>query len=569
MTEKLPVLNSRLEPCAEFKFGRFISFYHPFKAQTVDETSAAIMHEIGHFELVMNTSFGMFQDLLGSLAIRDCIPEYLRELYQTASKLTLEHSLLFHEGYASTRELLYSRMNSPDSIREIEWTMTPFSRNAADPIILFLNQAEFYVALSEPLMGAIAEVILNTPILEDMHMHTKFLSMNWTKYFQSQDRNPNVRYEMFYSKAKQGNLPQEVSSAVLDNIRTTYQYSSIKEFLIEFQTKFSYRKRSQANALMKFVAKKALMKGLPFKVISKRKRLTSYKSLYESWSDILATQKISIGKGPVPSRKSRRNTTDLYLNNIQYIPRLDEESIRKLTIEYDQGRWDELYHTLVEVKTVIYVYLTQAPFSESLPQTRRRSSSKHHLTSLYIHESIMDDDKILFQCPLDKRVIIGARAKACVVHFEPKELEMALFDLSRIDSVITLSQRHHMRIKNLGIYNRITEMFENPLVIYPNDSTLNNWRRIIRNLLKEGETYIYHHQVARKPYRALDLCYATSANGKVAYVIPTLHPTFKRLLQLESQLKKLNKWHQFNHYFADAWVGRLRIAGMHYYIYGF
>ena len=568
MSDKLPVQNSRLTSPAEFEFGRFITFFHPFKAQTVDETSAIIMHEVGHVELAMNTAFGMFQDLLGYLAIRKRIPSNLRESYHTAHKLALERSLQFHEGYASTRELLYSRMNRLDLHRQIEWTMTSFSRNSAEPIRLFLNQAEFYVALSGPILEAIAEVILNTSILEDMRMHSKFLSNDWTKYFQSLDRNPYARYEIFYLKARQGSLPQKVSRAVLDSIRTTYQESSIKEFLIQFQTNFSYRERTQANALVKFVAKKALMKGLPFKVISTRQRLTSYKTLFESWSDTLGNQEVSIGEGLAFSRKSRRNTTDYYLNNIKYIPRVDAELMRKSTIEVDEIRWDELYQNLVESKTAIYVFLTQAPFSKTSPQADRRSPSKYHWTSLYIHKSVMVDDEILFVCPLDRK-IVDPSAKACVVHFEPKHLEQALLDLSRIDSVISLSQRHHMRIQNLPIYNRITELFENPLVVYPKEATLNNWRGIVRNLSKEGEIYIYHHQFASKPYRALDLCFATSANGKVAYVIPTLHPTYRRLLQLEPKLKKLDKWNQFNHYFPDAWVGRLHIAGLHYYIYGF
>ena len=123
--------------------------------------------------------------------------------------------------------------------------------------------------------------------------------------------------------------------------------------------------------------------------------------------------------------------------------------------------------------------------------------------------------------------------------------------------------------RSISNSDAVREMIEDPLVVYPNGATPRHWRVVVRELLRHGKTFAYHHQIASQPYRALDLCYAVAVDGRTAYVRPTFHSAFKRTLQLEPEVVKLDKWHQFNDLFSSDWVERLRIAAMHYYIFGF
>lgn len=537
-------------------------------ALTADETSATIMHEVAHLDLAMSTSFGMFQALLGYLADRDCMPSNLREAYRIGLKQTLNHSREFHEAYASTRELLYASLRGPDFHRLIDWTISPSSWKAVEPIRLFLNQADFPPGLTKPIIEAIAAVILNTSILQDMHLHSGFLDVSWKYYFSSDDRNPNARFEIFHSKVKEGHLPEAVFKALADHLRTSFRERSLKRMVSRLYRETSIRERAREFALIKLEAQQVLKQALPFKVINRKQRLAAYKALFDSWSATLGNRGLSMGKGPSLSRKSGQNTIDFYLNRIRYVPRSPLTSKMEASIRIDRSQWEEFLQLLTDSGTALYVHIDYSPPSESDSVREGSKPLRSYSAWLYIHESGMVQDAIVFSCPKDRKVF-GPQAKACVVGLKPEDLVMALLDLSRIQCVFSITQKGYSKLRRTRAFKAIRELIGDPLVIYPNGSTVNHWRPILRQLLEQGKTYVYHHQLASQPYRALDLCYAVPADGKTAYIKPTLHPVFRRLLQLEPGVDKLDKWNQFNRLFSNLWVGRLRVSAMHCYTYGY
>lgn len=537
-------------------------------AQTADETSATITHEVAHLDLAMSTSFGMFQALLGYLTERGCIPSNVREPYRIGLTHAISHSRQFHEAFATTRELLYARSRDSNFHELIEWTTSAWSWNAVEPIKLFFTQVDFPTALSEPLIRAIASAILNTRIFEDMRVHQQFLDVNWNDYFQSDERNPDARYEIFHSKVKEGLLSEAIFKDLLSHLRSSFGETSLKRIINRLSAETSRRKRARELASVKIVVEKALRQQLPFDMMSKKDRLASYETLFGSWSGTLKKQGLSMGKGPSLSRKSGQNAIDFYLNKIRYVPRYPVRSKLRTSLRINPSQWEEFLQLLRESKTAFYVHIHHNPSSKSDSVEEGSGPLRPHLVRLYVHASGIVRDAIVFSCPKDMRVY-GPQAKACVVGVKLENLAKAISELSQIKCVFSMTQRGYSRLSRTAAFKSIRELIGDPLVICPNGSTVNDWRPVLRELLRQGKTYVYHHQLACQPNRALDLCYAVPADGKTAYIKPTLHPVFTRLLQLEPGVEKLNKWNQFNRLFSNAWVGKLRVGAMHCYTFGY
>jgi hypothetical protein len=463
---------------------------------------------------------------------------------------------------------LYARSRGFNFHGLIEWTTSAWSWKAVEPIKLFFTQVEFPTALSEPLIRAIASAILNTPVLEDMRVHQEFLDVNWNDYFQSDERNPDTRYEIFHSKVKEGLLPEAVFRDLLNHLRSSFGETSLKRIINRLSDEASKRKRARELASVKTVVEKALRQQLPFNIMSTKDRLASYENLFGSWSAMLKKQGLSMGKGPSLSRKSGQNAIDFYLNRIRYVPRYPVRSKLRTSLRINPSQWEEFLQLLTESRTAFYVYIHHNPSSKSDSVEEGSGPLRPHLTRLYVHASGMVRDAIVFSCPKDSKVY-GPQAKACVIGVKLENLAKVISDLNRIQCVFSMTQRGYSRLRGTTAFKSIRELIGDPLVICPNGSTVNDWRPVLRELLRQGKTYVYNHQLASQSYRALDLCYAVPADGKTAYIKPTLHPIFTRLLQLEPGVEKLNKWNQFNRLFSNAWVGKLRVGAMHCYTFGY
>ena len=130
-------LHSPLQPSAEYSFGRPIKLFYPFTPLTLEGTAAIITHEVAHMELAMRTSFGMFQGLLGYSAEYYRIPAELQNLYRATLQDTIDHSINFHEAYASACELTFAGKVGTDFYKQVSTSISSTSWGALNPLQIF------------------------------------------------------------------------------------------------------------------------------------------------------------------------------------------------------------------------------------------------------------------------------------------------------------------------------------------------------------------------------------------------------------------------------------------------
>ncbi|MEZ5357195.1 MAG: hypothetical protein R3F48_00100 [Candidatus Zixiibacteriota bacterium] len=568
MTEMLSNLDNPPPVPGECTFDGYVRLYHPFMALSACETSMLIIHEMAHLELTVRTSFGMFQVLLQYLLHNERIPKTVKRPYMSALRHTIEHCKVFHEAYACSCELIRSSMMGKDFHESTACTIPPKEWMKVKPFQSFFDKAIVHYVLDDVYTKAIATTIMNTSILEDFRDYSRLLNVNWKHYFESKENSPDSRFNIFALKVAESNLPQSISQAILNYLSSLSGEVSIPDLLKRYSNWSSKKQRIKELYQARLVAIREFRRSLGIDVMGEKRRIKAYNALFNSWKQYLSEKGIHIGKGPLFDKKPYLMDIDFSLNRILYQPRPQALFSKHNAIPVSTNEYKEFCKELADLNSITYVHINCGPEAVKFNDKNEHHSPQGQVFFLYFQECVKVNVELKFRCIKDNH-IIGRKAKSCVMNMGENQILSILRELSHIECVFSFDETSYNNMRRLSLFPEIRKLVKRPIVIYPDRSNLGHMKQILNQVKRRGKTYTYHHQLSMQPHRALDLCILVPSEGEIAYIRPILHPVFRRLIEKEPKVERIDRWSDFNRFFGDSWVGRLNICGMHYYKYGY
>lgn len=552
-----------------YSFGKgYTEIIHPNQSGNVIPELTEL-HESQHLHICSSTTFGLFQNCIGSFLKDPDLPSHLKQVYSCALTHSINHSWYAHEGVATTVELVAAARMGRKVYREIYVSLPNEYKKAVKPFQAALKLTTLPVFIGYGLSEALAHIAFASQILDDMCEHNNILNAGWESYFSRMDNSPDKRLNILYRKVLSHQLLKELSKKLLSITIEILSVSTPSEILGAFD-------KLPPNDVMNFNDRiidetiSFIKPKLPFVLATNDtyETMDKFKLFFGACLDYFEKNSISLRYNYRFLDKSQN--CDLRAEhslNISYISK--EIPINCINLLHSLNLWDELKKT----NNILYTYFL-FNFADEKIVMDNEGSMVIEPGGGYIRMQAVTSSDVSF------------KYFSPIKYFSPMKLgntDQSLYataiNVPASDILVAfenLGHTKHLLVVDEIIWDALIDKFEEqfliqtfnkPLFIIIKESTLQHWVSIIN--LETGKKRVGIFQTKIETIDTKFCVLITEDSNKV-YIRPTSSLVFNKIVEKYEGASNLVTQDILTEFgVKEKWIERMEIFIHHYATFGF
>lgn len=480
--------------------------------------------------------------------------------------MSVSNSQNTYEASSSLFEAIHLQIYSPSSDRSTLEGLTPRQADFIRPLEHFIESTALPLTLCAPLVDAISRAALATHVLDHMRDYDDFNTTDWATYFEIAENSPDKRYRVLEARFSDENFVSLVANFVTDHFRLRFGTTEFKLILREVN-------RDSESLLIehKLLTRKLLSlfsKELSFSIVNDSGFMAHKRLFLNSWRNIFQQLAVSPPHSPILTIPIRVPFADYFLNRTDCMPKKDRAAILQIAFPVPKKHLYKLWEFLLTLETPTYFHIRLV--SESPVLRGDFSPDKHppqHF-SLFVQYSRINGGQLQFRSPIPDNSPYY-KLRSCRFDLATADLSSVVLAMSRFSFIATITHKAFLTMKRSKIGTAALKLFDSPVIVIPQSSTLSHWRRVIGSYSIDNRAHLLHFQNLDPSEKTMDYCILIPSGARYIFARPTLYQVYQRLMEENQHLEPISDSIHLQKLFDAQWRDRVYLGLCHYYEYGY